>query len=66
MPRRETETEGFSLIELLVVIAVISLLAALLLPVLKRVRVEAKVARAKVELHQISLAVEMYCGPTLT
>ena len=51
---------GFTLIELLVVIAIIAILAALLLPTLARAKETAKVARVRVELNGIGLAMEMY------
>jgi prepilin-type N-terminal cleavage/methylation domain-containing protein len=55
-----TARRAFTLIELLVVIAVIGVLAGFLLPALGRARVSAKVAKAKVELNQIGLALQMY------
>jgi prepilin-type N-terminal cleavage/methylation domain-containing protein len=51
---------GFTLIELLVVIAIIAILAALLLPVLSRVSVSAKRAKAKLEAQDIVTAIQNY------
>lgn len=52
--------DGFTLIELLVVIAIIAILAAMLLPAIGRVKVQAQVNRAKTEIGQIALAVQGY------
>lgn len=51
---------AFTLIELLVVIAVIALLMGILLPVMGRVRIQAKVVAVNSDLNQIGLALEMY------
>jgi prepilin-type N-terminal cleavage/methylation domain-containing protein len=52
--------DGFTLIELLVVIAVIALLLGILMPVVSRVRQQAKVVAVNMELSQIALALETY------
>ncbi|MFC1764812.1 type II secretion system protein [Planctomycetota bacterium] len=54
------QRKAFSLIELLVVVAVISLVMAIALPVVARVREQAKVTTVNAELRQIGLALEMY------
>ena len=51
---------AFTLLELLVVIAILGILAALLLPVLARAKEQAKATRARGELYNIGLALEMY------
>jgi len=54
------QVSGFTLIELLVVIAIISLLAALLLPALKRGRESGRKATCATHLRQVGLAVQFY------
>jgi prepilin-type N-terminal cleavage/methylation domain-containing protein len=55
-----TVRRGFTLIELLVVIAIIGILAAMLLPVLHRGGVVARVNRAKLEINQLATAIRDY------
>jgi prepilin-type N-terminal cleavage/methylation domain-containing protein len=50
---------GFTLIELLVVIAIIGILASIVIASMNTARQQALVAKAKGELHQIRLAIEM-------
>ena len=51
---------GFTLIELLVVISIIALLMGILLPVMGRARLQAKVVTVNTELRQIGMALEAY------
>ena len=51
---------GFTLIELLVVTAIITLLLGILLPVIGRARLQAKVVVANAELREIGMALEAY------
>jgi prepilin-type N-terminal cleavage/methylation domain-containing protein len=52
--------KGFTLIELLVVIGIIVLLMGILLPVLGRARLQAKIVAVNAELNNIGLALEAY------
>jgi prepilin-type N-terminal cleavage/methylation domain-containing protein len=51
---------AFTLIELLVVISIIALLAALMLPVLSKVKVKAQVKKAQLEVSGIAQAIHTY------
>jgi len=51
---------GFTLIELLVVISIIALLMGILLPVMGRARLQAKIIAVNAELREIGMALEAY------
>jgi prepilin-type N-terminal cleavage/methylation domain-containing protein len=51
---------GFTLIELLVVVSIIALLMGILLPVMGRARLQAKVLAVNAELREIGMALEAY------
>ncbi|MHC4440785.1 MAG: type II secretion system protein, partial [Planctomycetota bacterium] len=51
---------AFTLIELLVVTAIIALLLGILLPVISRARLQAKVVTVNAELREIGMALEAY------
>lgn len=51
---------GFTLIEILIVLTIIGILAALLFPAFERARESARRVSCQSNLHQISLAVQMY------
>jgi len=60
MKTRSSSRAAFTLIELLVVIAIIGILAAMLLPVLGKVRDSANKAKAKTEMADLVTAINAY------
>lgn len=58
--RRRRAQPGFTLIELLVVIAIIAILAALLVPALKRGLAQARTVTCMNNQHQVGIALQMY------
>ena len=62
-PRNTTGTSrGFTLIELLVVISIIGLLASVVLASLTSARLKARDAKRVSDLHQVTLALELYAS----
>jgi prepilin-type N-terminal cleavage/methylation domain-containing protein len=57
-----TRSRGFSLIELIVVIGIIALLIALLLPALRRARLQAKYVACQSNMRQIGQAMMIYAN----
>jgi len=57
---RKSRSLGFTLVELLVVVAIVSLLAALILPGLRKAKEAAKRTICASNLHQFGLAITMY------
>lgn len=55
-----TDRRAFTLIELLTVVAIIGVLAALLMPVISRVRESAKSSRCVTNLRQVGVAIQSY------
>jgi prepilin-type N-terminal cleavage/methylation domain-containing protein/prepilin-type processing-associated H-X9-DG protein len=67
--REATQTlkcSGFTLIELLVVIGIVAILAAILLPALRRAKDQANSSACKNHLHQMGLALRMYVDDNLS
>ncbi len=56
----KTSQSGFTLIEVLVVIAIISLLMGILIPVLSKVKYQARLTICASNLRQVGLAIQLY------
>lgn len=63
-PSAMSQKKGFTLIELLVVISIITLLVAILLPAIQRVRRQARAVACQSNLRQWAVAYSMYVNDT--
>ncbi len=64
MRKTAPNNAGFTLIELLVVIAIIGLLAGGVLLALNRARLNAKITKARADLHQLRIAIDLLAADT--
>src|SRR3990172_3936740 len=53
-------SRGFTLVELLVVVAIIALLMSILMPALRRVKMQAEEAKCKANMRQVGIIIFMY------
>ena len=60
-PRNPKGDRGFTLLELLVVIGIIGVLAAILLPAIRIVTTNARIATTEALIKRVGMALELYC-----